>query len=72
MSTKALAVFFFCLFVLNIPVLLFYASGVDHHVKAEISLFDYFSIFSLGNVGSPGYTCGDQNLAEINIGEENK
>jgi hypothetical protein len=72
MSTKALAVFFFVLFVVNLPVMLFYSSGVDHGIRPEQSIFDYFAILSLGNVGTPGYTCGEQNLARFNVGVENK
>lgn len=72
MSTKALAMFFFTLFLLNIPVLMFYAGGVDHSERTDRQLMDYFGIFSLGNVGTPGYTCGEQNLARIEIGRENQ
>lgn len=71
MSTKVFAIFFFILFLINIPVMIFYAGGVDHGEQAERSMFDYFSIMSLGNVGSPGYTCGEQNLAKFNIGQKN-
>jgi len=59
MSTKALAMFFFVLFLLNVPVLMFYAGGVDHSKSNDKRLMDYFAIFSLGNVGTPGYTCGE-------------
>lgn len=67
MSTKALAIFFFILFFLNIPVLIFYSGGVDHGKQESESIFDLFSKFTLGNVGTPGYSCGEVNLARMNL-----
>ena len=67
MSTKALALFFFVLFLINIPLLMFYKGGVNHQADDSIkpSLTDYFVQFSLGNVGTAGFTCGEHNFAKF-------
>lgn len=66
MSTKALAMFFFVLFLINIPLLMFYKGGVRHELQDAVkpSLTDYFVQLSLGNVGSAAFTCGELNLAD--------
>lgn len=62
MSTRAMAILFMVLTVLNIPLFAFYYAGTKNAdtggsgTKAD-SFDDYFALFSLGNTGSSGYSC---------------
>ena len=64
MLTKAFAWLFLFLTVLNIPVYAFFYSGnITELESTAISLSDYFSMLSLGNIGSSINACGENNLA---------
>ena len=53
MSTKALSVLFLILFIINIPVLMFYSRGTMYKTNenTESGISDYFNMFTLSNVG---------------------
>lgn len=62
MSTKALSFLFFWLTVLNLPVFMFYYNSNPITIESP-TIRDYFSHYSLGNVGQTENTCGAINLA---------
>jgi len=62
MSTKSLAVLFFFLTLINIPVYMFYFAS--HPASQSLSTpQDYFNALSLGNIGSGDYACAAVNWA---------
>lgn len=66
MTQKAFAWLFLFLFVINIPVIMFYAKGSgDPTAKGpESTAFtDLFGLISLGNIGVCDYTCANINVA---------
>ena len=63
MSTKAFAIFFVFLTILNIPVFRFYYYGKEHEQGASI-----FTDFSLGNIGSSHVACGTSKYSGLIYG----
>ena len=65
MTHKALAYLFIFFFILNIPLMFFYAKGDGAEASNENPKFtDIFAKVSLGNLGTSDYTCGDINAAK--------
>jgi len=62
MSTKALAIFFVFLTILNLPVMLFYSKGNPAYSDAQL-IDSFFATLSLGNVGQKNEMCASENLA---------
>ena len=62
LATKALAILFFFLTVINIPVYAFYYASNPTSVDST-SLQDYFASLSLGNIGQSEHACDRVNWA---------
>jgi hypothetical protein len=63
-----MAVLFFVLTIVNIPLFAYYYAGTKNaEGKAGVtgdSFDDYFALLSLGNAGSSGFTCSETGVNE--------
>lgn len=62
LTTKAFAYFFMVLTIINIPVMLFFATGNTEKLSSPTDLFAYLS---MGNVGQSGFSCNQINPLEL-------
>ena len=65
MSTKAYAIFFIFLTILNLPVFMFYSKGNPAYNKNQL-IDSFFATLSLGNVGQKNEMCASENMAVPN------
>ena len=71
MSTRGMSFLFAILTIINLPVYAYYYKGANPTAGNQAKGFeDYFTLLSLGNVGSSSYSCGRTNLAQIERGED--
>jgi hypothetical protein len=66
MTQKAFAWLFIILFLINIPVMMFYSQGSgnpEDKGPESSAITDIFGLMSLGNIGVCDYTCANINVA---------